>query len=99
MDCSSRSKAAIKSLYIPDDEAVGILAAYSVTGVEMIVLLDDHFHGGAGFIGSHLVDRLLADGAEVVVVDNFDPFFWLGSRVRQPAAGCLAFDRRSCRLF
>jgi UDP-glucuronate 4-epimerase len=31
--------------------------------------------GGAGFIGSHLVDRLLADGAEVVVVDNFDPFY------------------------
>ncbi len=28
--------------------------------------------GGAGFIGSHLVDRLLADGAErVVVVDTF----------------------------
>ena len=31
--------------------------------------------GGAGFIGSHLVDRLLADGGEVVVVDNFDPFY------------------------
>src|SRR5437763_15699801 len=31
--------------------------------------------GGAGFIGSHLVDRLLADGAEVVVVDNFDSFY------------------------
>ena len=30
--------------------------------------------GGAGFIGSHLVDRLLADGADVIVVDNFDPF-------------------------
>ncbi|MCC6874865.1 MAG: SDR family oxidoreductase [Sandaracinaceae bacterium] len=27
--------------------------------------------GGAGFVGSHLVDRLLAGGHEVVVVDNF----------------------------
>src|SRR5215471_6044990 len=32
--------------------------------------------GGAGFIGSHLVDRLLAeDPARVVVVDNFDEFY------------------------
>jgi len=27
--------------------------------------------GGAGFLGSHLADRLLADGAEVLVLDNF----------------------------
>jgi UDP-glucuronate decarboxylase len=27
--------------------------------------------GGAGFIGSHLCERLLADGASVVCVDNF----------------------------
>ncbi len=26
--------------------------------------------GGAGFLGSHLVDRFLADGAEVIAVDN-----------------------------
>jgi UDP-glucuronate 4-epimerase len=31
--------------------------------------------GGAGFIGSHLIDRLLADGGAVVVLDNFDPFY------------------------
>ena len=27
--------------------------------------------GGAGFIGSHLVDRLVAEGHEVDVIDNF----------------------------
>ena len=27
--------------------------------------------GGAGFLGSHLCDRLLAQGAEVICVDNF----------------------------
>jgi UDP-glucuronate 4-epimerase len=31
--------------------------------------------GGAGFIGSHLVDRLLARGDEVAVLDNFDDFY------------------------
>ncbi len=28
--------------------------------------------GGAGFIGSHLADRLLADGHEVLVIDNYE---------------------------
>lgn len=31
--------------------------------------------GGAGFIGSHLVDRLLREGHDVVNVDCFEPFY------------------------
>ncbi|MEX2411714.1 MAG: GDP-mannose 4,6-dehydratase [Candidatus Paceibacterota bacterium] len=31
--------------------------------------------GGAGFIGSHLIDRLLAEGHTVTNIDNFDPFY------------------------
>ena len=31
--------------------------------------------GGAGFIGSHLVEKLLNAGDVVEIVDNFDPFY------------------------
>jgi UDP-glucuronate 4-epimerase len=31
--------------------------------------------GGAGFIGSHLADRLLERGERIICVDNFDPYY------------------------
>ncbi|WP_342679615.1 SDR family oxidoreductase [Methanofollis sp. UBA420] len=31
--------------------------------------------GGAGFIGSHIIARLLGEGHEVVCLDNFDPYY------------------------
>ena len=31
--------------------------------------------GAAGFIGSHLSERLTSDGWDVVGLDNFDPFY------------------------
>ena len=37
--------------------------------------------GGAGFIGSHLTEKLLLEGYFVVVVDNFDPFY--SSQIKQ----------------
>ncbi|TAK35117.1 MAG: NAD-dependent epimerase/dehydratase family protein [Chloroflexota bacterium] len=39
--------------------------------------------GGAGFIGSHIVERLIERGLEVVVVDNFST----GRRENLPASG------------
>ena len=38
--------------------------------------------GGAGFIGSHLVERLLADGGRVRILDNFST----GARTNLPFA-------------
>ncbi len=42
--------------------------------------------GGAGFIGSHLVDRLLGDGGHVIAVDNFDPFYPQATKRKNLAA-------------
>ena len=40
-----------------------------------LVLMRILLTGGAGFIGSHLAERILASGHEVWVVDNFDPHY------------------------
>ncbi|MBI4634846.1 MAG: GDP-mannose 4,6-dehydratase [Candidatus Rokubacteria bacterium] len=51
--------------------------------------------GGAGFIGSHTVDRLVADGHTVAVVDNLST----GRREDvNPAARLFVWDIRSARL-
>ena len=48
--------------------------------------------GAAGFIGSTLVDRLLADGREVVGLDSFDPFYAEALK-RENLTGALAHPR------
>ncbi|BCX02580.1 MAG: epimerase [Candidatus Roseilinea sp.] len=57
--------------------------------------------GGAGFIGSHLVDRLLNEGWHVTVVDNFDPFYDplikrrnIAAHTQQPGYELLELDIR-----
>ena len=49
-----------------------------MTGVHETVVVT----GGAGFIGSHLVERLLRDGATIRVLDNFSA----GSETNLPFA-------------
>jgi UDP-glucuronate 4-epimerase len=51
--------------------------------------------GGAGFIGSHLCERLLERGDDVAVIDNFDPFY--PERLKRRALAPLL--ERGMRLF
>ena len=54
--------------------------------------------GGAGFIGSHLVDRLLADGHSVMAVDNLanGPDANLAAAKRNPAFRLHVADVADC---
>jgi len=49
------------------DDAIDRFALSKTENGDMRVLIT----GGAGFIGSHLADRLLARGDEVLAIDNF----------------------------
>ncbi|MHC4222143.1 MAG: SDR family NAD(P)-dependent oxidoreductase [Planctomycetota bacterium] len=50
--------------------------------------------GAAGFIGSHLCERLLGDGFEVAGIDNFDDFYDPAIK-RGNIAGCLENEKFS----
>ncbi|MBP8849957.1 MAG: GDP-mannose 4,6-dehydratase [Breznakibacter sp.] len=61
--------------------------------------------GAAGFIGSHLCERLISDGYAVVGVDNFDPFYArtikernLANLIYHPNFTLIEVDLRFCLL-
>ena len=43
--------------------------------------------GGAGFIGGHLAESFVADGHDVTVVDNFDPYYEVAIKRTNVAEG------------
>jgi len=48
--------------------------------------------GGAGFIGSHLSERLLSEGRRVICLDNFDTFY--DPKIKRENLSCsLEYDR------
>src|SRR5215469_7896351 len=52
--------------------------------------------GGAGFIGSHLVEKLLAGDHEVVILDDFNDFY--DPQIKQANIAGFAKDVTVCRV-
>lgn len=56
--------------------------------------------GGAGFIGSHLVDKLLSEGYELVVIDNFSSGYFdnLSNSIASPKLKVIKGDVRDASV-
>src|SRR3954467_12919872 len=52
--------------------------------------------GGAGFIGSHLAEKLLAVGHEVVILDDFNDFY--DPQIKHANIAGFAKDLTVCRV-
>jgi len=52
--------------------------------------------GGAGFIGSHLAEKLLAVGHEVVILDDFNDFY--DPQIKHANIACFAKDVTVCHV-
>ncbi|MGH1493015.1 MAG: NAD-dependent epimerase/dehydratase family protein [Acidimicrobiales bacterium] len=81
------------------DQGWGIGFGHHSTGKRVVVT------GAAGFIGSHLVDHLLAADCEVIGIDNFDPWYDraqkqsnLSAAARNPGFSLLARDMNGMDL-
>ena len=42
--------------------------------------------GGSGFIGSHLIEKLLKEGHSVINIDNFDDFYYYKIKIKNTLA-------------
>ena len=43
--------------------------------------------GGAGFIGSHIADRYLSEGYEVVIIDDLSSCWWRSKSAKYGGGG------------